>query len=129
MAVLSEHLVPIPVWSAQLVAQAGTLTSSAIDLRRAMRVDSIVMQVTSVLSAVPSVKVEYAVSQDGTTFGAFSDYADLVAASVTDFPTPEGIFAVSLPNFLAPYIKLKVTELNVTSDTLVTLTLNLREGS
>lgn len=124
----SALLVPIRLWSAQLIAQAGTLTSSAIDLRRASRVDSLIMQITSVLSAVPSVKVEYAVSENGVDFGSFDDYADLVAASVTDFPTPEGVFAISLPNFLAPFIKIKVTELGVTTDTLVTATLEMREG-
>lgn len=87
------------------------------------------MQVTSVLSAVPSVKLEYAVSDDGTNFGSFADYTDLVAASVTDFPTPEGVYAVSLPNFLSNWIKFKVTELGVVADTLVTLTLWLREGT
>jgi len=124
----TERLVRIPLWSAAAIAQAGTLTSPAIDCRRAMRFDALLMQVTSVLSAVPSVKVEYAVSEDGVAFGAFSDYADLVAASVTDFPTPEGIYAVPLPNFLAPFVKILVTELNVTSDTLVTATLLMREG-
>jgi len=123
-----ERLVPFHIWTAAAITQAGTLTSPAIPLRFATRAESLIMGVTSVLSAVPSVKVECAISEDGVTFGAFSDYADLVAASVTDFPTPEGVFAVSLPNFLAPWVKFLVTELNVTSDTLVTLTFLIREG-
>lgn len=125
----TSNLAPVRVWTAQALAQQGTATSPAIRVSQTARAESLLMQVTSVLSAVPSVKVEYAVSDNGTDFGSFNDYADLVAASVTDFPTPKGLFAVSLPNFLAPWVKFKVTELNVTSDTLVTMTLWLREGN
>lgn len=125
----TTNLVPVRVWTAQAVAQSGSITSSAIPVRLVNRAESLLMQVTSVLSAVPSVKLEYAVSDNGTDFGSFNDYADLVAASVTDFPTPEGLYAVSLPNFLAPFVKFKATELGVTSDTLVTMTLWLREGN
>lgn len=125
MALQTSLIVPLRVWTAMAVAQAATLVSSAIPLTRAQRAESIIAQITSVLSAVPSVKIEYAISLDGVTFGP---YIELVAASVTDFASAEGLTAVSLPNFLAPWVRFRVTELGVTSDTLVTFVLYLREG-
>ena len=84
--------VRVPLWSASAIADAGTLTSPAIDLRRA-DFESLLFQVTSVLSAVPDIKIEYAVSQDGVTFGGFDDETDLIASSVL-LANPEGVHTI-----------------------------------
>ena len=66
-------------------------------------------------------------SKDGTTYGSFSDYTDLVASTAA-FATPEGLTAVALPNMLAPFVKLKATGINANpADSILTVTLVGRE--
>lgn len=126
--IITDHVVPVRLWAQTALAVSGTLTSPAIDLRRIKSVTALMCQFTSVVGT-PQVKVEYAVSDDGVAFGAFTDNAPLVANSSSAFPTPEGLtgVAVSLP--LGSFIKLKLTELTgALGDTLVTITLLVREG-
>jgi len=77
------------------------------------------------------VKIEYAVSKDGVNFGSFDDEDDIISSTNNLFSgaNPEGIHTVGMPNPLAPFIKLKVTELTTTlADTLVDLTLIVRRS-
>lgn len=119
-------VVEIPLWSAAAITKAGTLTSPAIDLRRADSIEALMCQFTSA-AGTAAVKVEYAVSTDGVTFGSFSDYTALVTDSSSAFPTAEGLYAVTFPTLRAPWVQIKLTELNVNSDTLVTVTVEMRE--
>ena len=122
------NVVQIPLWAATALTLSGTLTSPAIDLRRAESVESLLCQFTSV-AGIAAVKVQYAVSADGVAFGAFTDYANLVSDSSVDFPTAEGLYAVQFPVLHAPWIKILLTELTGTlSDTLATVTVEMREA-
>ena len=119
--------VRIPLWDTTALGLSGTLTSPAIDLRRADKIEALLCLFTSV-AGTASVKVQYAVSEDGVTFGAFTDYANLVTDSSVDFPTPEGLYAVQFPDLRAPWIKIKLTELTgALSDTKVTVTVEMKE--
>ena len=122
------RLVDVPLWALQAIGAAATLTSPAIDVRRATRLESLMCLFTSV-AGTPKIKVEYAVSGDGTAFGAFTDNSPLVADSSVAFATPEGLTSVALPAPLANFIKVKLTELTgALADTLASATLVLREG-
>lgn len=120
-------LVEMPLWSAAALATSGTLTSPALDMRRADKFEALLCTFSSA-AGLAQVKVEYAISQDGVTFGAFTDNAALVLDSSVDFPTPEGINAVPGPALKAPYYQVKLTELSgALSDTLVTVVAQLKE--
>lgn len=128
MPALSSRLVPIRLWSATALGVSETLTSPAIFCSRLARAESLMCQFTSVLGT-PQVKAEYAISENGTDFGSFADYTDLISNSSSVFPTPEGLYTVSLPSFLAPWVKIKLTELTgALADTLATVVLLVREG-
>lgn len=119
----TDLLVPVRVWVAAALAGNGTLTSGVIDNRRAKRVDSLLFQLT-VASGNPDVKIEYAISEDGTTFGPLTQ---LVASTATTYSAaPSGVNTVAMTAPLAPYWHVKLTEL-VNKATTVTLTAELRE--
>ena len=117
-------LVRVPLWKAQALAQNGTLTSPSIDCRRFDRLESLMFQITAV--ANPQVKIQYAVSEDDVTFGAFTDNADLLANTNT-LASPKGENALSLPNPLANFVKFKLTELNIQATTVTSFVLLARE--
>ena len=117
---MAEHLFQLPIFAAESLGTSATLTSAGIDQRRISRIESLLIQVTSVAGAA-DVRVEYAISQDDSTYGSSNDYDDIVESSNTDFVTPEGITVVSMPAILAPFFQIEVDELTASlSDTLVT---------
>jgi hypothetical protein len=101
-----DRLVNVNVFPSVAVASGGTYTTPALPMHRYKEISLIVKVYAA--SGTPDVKIEYAVSSDGTNFGAFTDNTALVASS-NAFATPKGITAAPLPNFLAPYVKLKIT--------------------
>lgn len=125
---MTERVVKALLFDAELVNGTGSVTSERVPMKYAMRAEGLLVLATSPSGGTPDIKIEYAISDDGETFGSFDDYDDLVEASATDFATPGGITAVSLPNFIATYVKFKVTGVNSNpTDTLVTVKLLIRE--
>lgn len=117
-----------PLFNAVTINGTASADSVVIDLSHVDRVESILFQASSA-GGTAKVKLEYAVSNDGSVFGSYDDYPDLIADNTVDFVTPEGLTAVSLPNLLARYIKFRVTGLATNpADTVVTANLNVREG-
>ena len=118
----------MPIWSATAIAAAGTLTSPTIDTFLMNRLESVLVQFTSVAGAA-TVKLEYAISDDDVTYGSYDDETDIIADSNVDFATnKEGLHRVSMPAVGSRYFRLRVTELGgVLADTLVTLTLLFRD--
>ena len=123
---MADRLVRVPLWSATAITSGGTLTSPPIDCRRADP-DHLDLQITSVASAVPSIKLEVAFSSDGVTFNPFTSQDPMIAATLTDYAAdPEAMHVLgNVPS--ASWIKFLVTELASTDDTLVTAILWLRE--
>lgn len=125
-----ETLNNVSIWSALALVASGSAESPVIDLRTVKNPESVLIKASSVLG-VADVKLEYAISKDGVTFGSFDDEGDIISSTNTLFSgaNPEAIHAVGMPSPLAPFIKLKVTELSGSvTDTLVDLTLVLRRS-
>lgn len=96
------------LFAATAVGATGSFTTPAIDLRQINAIS--LMFLVQAPTGAPDVKIEHAVGWNGTDFGSFDDNSDLVDSSAT-LPSPQGISAVALPNFLAPWVKFKVTGL------------------
>jgi len=125
---MTQRLVKALLFDAVAVASTGSAESQVVPMRAVAVAESLLVQATSA-SGTADIKVEYAVSHDGVNFGSYDDYTDLIASSVTEFQTDEGLTAISLPNMLAPYVKFKVTGVGSNpADTLVTMRLLLREA-
>lgn len=121
-----SSLVRVPLWDAAAIASTGTLTSPAIDFRYAT-LDSFTYKASS-SAGTADVKIEYAISEDGTNFGSFDDNTDLVASS-NAVATAEGIKAVPGVVLAAPWIKIKVTGgASNNADTVFTMVLQLLDS-
>lgn len=110
--------------SALAVASTGTALTAAFDLRRCGSVEALWIVATSATGDA-DVKVEYALSLDGTTYTTFATYTDLTSSTATDFASPaapEGLNRVLMPVVPARWIKFLVTGVGSNpADTLVTL--------
>ena len=125
---MGDHLVKAMLFDNILINGVGSATSEVFPMRGVERAESLLITASSVLGTA-DIKIEHAISVDGVIFGSFDDYTDIVASSLTEFVTDEGLTAVPLPNFLAPYVKFKVTGVAANAtDTRVTIRLLLREG-
>ncbi len=124
MAIL---LVPLRLWpTPTLIASAGTLESPVIDRTRFEQLKSIVGKVTSV-AGVPDLKLQWRMGQTADAMGAYSDNANLIASTAA-LATPEGVFAISLPDSLGPFVQFLFTGLAGNQvDSLLTATLNAEE--
>lgn len=113
------------------VASTGSAESLVLDLRHVATLESISVRASSA-SAAADVKIEYALSPDGTNFGSFDDTTDFTASTATDFANNTEGFNTIFPPTTAPmnfFVKLKVTGVGANAaDTLVTLYAVLREG-
>lgn len=121
-------LVPYRAFVAVAVAAAGSAESAVMDIGYADRAEAVNFRLAS--PGVADVKIEYAESSDGETFGAYDDQPPILASSATSWPTTtEGEHTVAMPNPLARYLKLKVTGVgaNDAGTVLTFLDLLLRE--
>ena len=122
---MPDLLVSFAVIPSKTINATASYTTPALNMRW-IKEASLLVRATSG-TGNPDVKIEYAVSKDGTNFGSFNDYTDLVASSAA-FATPQGITAVALPNMLAPFIELKATGIGGNpADTVLDVTLVGRE--
>jgi hypothetical protein len=122
---MADRLVRVPLWDVTAIASTATLTSPPIPLSRA-DFESILYKATSV-AGTADVKIEYAISEDGTNFGSFDDNTDLVASS-NAVPTAEGLKTIPGVTVAAPWMKIKVTgTASNNADTLFTGVVYLRE--
>lgn len=122
--------VPFRVFSAVTVASTNSAESEVIDCTNGLPV-SLVIQLTSA-TADPDVKLQVATSADGTTFGSYDDFAEIIASSLGAFGT-----SVQLPHTItfaetsfprAPFLQFKLTGINSNpSDTIATVTLYVEE--
>lgn len=98
------------VWNGTLINATASDTSGAMDLTLCESVTEVFLKAVSATGDA-DVKLEYAVSPDGTNFGLFTDNAPLVTSSATEFPaiSKEGWMRIILPPIDAPWIKLKCT--------------------
>jgi len=121
--VSTDLLVRMPLWSASALTSGGTLTSAAINNRRFSRIESLMFKLT-VSAGNPDIKIEYLVSEDDSTY---SSVISLVASTATSYSgSPSGENVVPMPAPLAPYFKIKLTEL-ASKATTVTLVCLARE--
>jgi hypothetical protein len=129
---MPDHLVRVPLWSGELIAALGVLTSPAIDCRRADP-DHMDFRVTSVASASPDVKIQVQFSPDNVTFNAVTAQDTLVPSSLLEWPVAtfgaeEWHVMGVIPS--GSWMKIVVTEISAGSiaDTLVDAVLWLRES-
>jgi len=110
------------IFSATAVASTGSATSSAQKLGSEDGALALAIVATSA-SGTADVKVEFALSLDGTTYGSFDDSADITSSTAGDCATPEGLCVIALPPrvLFAPFVKFKVTGVGTNpADTVVT---------
>lgn len=128
---MPDHLFQFDLFNDETINGTGSATTPALDLRWIDRVEALLIKAESD-SGAADVKVEYAISKSkaDADFGSFDDEVDILESSNTDFTTnPEGWHTVSMPNPLAPFIKIKVTGVGTNpSDTKVTARLLCREA-
>lgn len=124
-----DLLAPYRAVPGVVINGTASFTSGSMDCRAFKRLESLMVKVTSV-AGTPDVKIEYAVSTDGVTFGDFADEAPILASTSAAFgATPEGVHAISLEGVKRPpYLKIKVTGLGGNpADTICTADLEGRE--
>lgn len=123
---MMEHLFPLRLWTAALIASGGTLTSDVIDQSALIRVEGLELKATSVAGAA-DVKIEYAEVDDAGNVTGFDSHTDILASSAAQ-TNPEQMHAIAFPTVVSRRFKLLVTELASLADTLVTLNLICRES-
>ena len=119
----SQRLFPITLWTAQTLTPEGTSPSPIISCLS--RVPDILMFRVTAASGAASVKIEYAISNDGVNFNDYTTQTAISPATATDFTTnPEEYHMLNCPT--APFLRLRITELaGLTS--IVDATLWMRE--
>jgi hypothetical protein len=121
-----DHVVKMPLYSAEALVASATLTTPVIDTKFMSRIEGLVLKATSVLGDA-DVKVEFSTSNDPLSFPSFDNETDLIA-STDALTAPEETTTVAVPTPIARYVKFKITELTGTvEDTLITLDLMFRE--
>ena len=124
-----ESLISIPILAAHALGSAAVKAGQGISLRKVIKLEAVLIKASSVAGSA-NVRLEYVISDDGVTFGAYADEPDIIVSTSTLFTSnPEAIHRVALDIPLAPFIKLQVTELTGSlSDTLVDLSLLVRRS-
>lgn len=107
----TQKLFPATLWTAQDLDNDGVLTSAVISCLT--RVPDVLMFRVTHASGAPNVKIEIAISNDGTNFNLVTSQPPIVPATATEFASynPQAYHAlVVLP--VAPWIKIVVTEIS-----------------
>lgn len=121
-----HRLVPLRLLTAQDLDSGGTVETGVIDLRTA-DLDHCVIQIVQ-SGGDADVKIQAAISIDGTTFNDYDSQEDIIASTNTEWtganPEDPHSFLVAVS---APFIKLKLTELATLNDNTITLTGYLKE--
>lgn len=120
---MTDLVVPVRLWTAAALGSGGTLTSSGVDVRRWKRLDSLIFDL-AVGAGNADIKIEYATSQDGTTWSGNTTVVASTLASYASTPNGENVVPLDAP--LAPFVRFKLTEL-ATKATTVTMALYGRE--
>lgn len=124
---MPTRLVPVRIFPGSTVAGTASVTSGAVNCTNGTP-RTLDIQVTSE-TGTPDAKIEFATSQDGTTFSAYTDYDAIVASTFGVFGTEAETFhtlEVSLP--AARFLSFKITGVGSNpADTIATLTLNVEE--
>jgi hypothetical protein len=122
---MSQRIVPVRLWDAQDLDNTGTLTSPAIDCRKADP-EFLMFRITN-SGGNADAKIEVAISNDGTNFNSFTSQPALVASTATDYASlnPEEYHTINVPS--APWIKIQITELATLDNNVVHGTLWVRE--
>ena len=122
-----DHLVRMLLFDNVLINATSSSESGATDLRHVTRIESLLIKAASATGDA-SVKVEYAISPDDVSYGSYDDEADILDDNENFTANVEGWHAVTMPNIVAQYAKLKVTGLaDNPTDTRVTAYLLVRE--
>ncbi len=123
-----DSLIKAKIFDAVAVASTGSATSNSVDIRRASRVEAVILKASSV-AGTTDVKVEYATSHDDSSYDSFDDNVDITSSSATQFANNvEGFNTYPVPAPLNAYLKIKVTGVGANNaDTLVTGYLLIRE--
>jgi hypothetical protein len=123
---MADRLFTHTLWTTEAIADAGTLTSPAIDLKLCTPV-ALVLLVTSVLGNA-SVRAEFQTSQDATNWDAIADNPDIVTATLAaKANNPEGWNTFPVPDPLNRHYRIIITDLASTTDSLVSAVLLCRE--
>lgn len=120
---MGTRLVPYRLWTSQALSSGGAIVSEAIDCRNSD--PEYLMLKATAAGGTASVKIEVAVSNDGTTFNSFTSQDPIIAATATEFASQgeEEYHAIVVPG--APWIKLQVSDVAMLA-TVVDATLWMR---
>ena len=122
------YLTRATLFTATLINAGGSAESGLFPLQYVKGLQGLGLQASSV-TGTADVKVQYAVSPDGTNFSDYQDNPDIVSSTLLANPTaPESFNDYPLPNPLLGYLKFKVTGVAANpADTLVTAYLFFNE--
>ena len=120
----SQRIFPLTLWTAEALASGETLESAIINCTS--RVPDILLFKVVGASGTGSVKIEYAISNDGVNFNEYDSQDPIITASATEFASKneEDYHAINCPS--APFIQILVTEL-ASLASVVDVTLWMRE--
>lgn len=120
---LTDHLVPVRLWTAAALSSTGTLTSDPLFVGRLKRLESIMFKLT-VGAGDPDIKIEWLLGDDQGNYSSAVTLSSSTAADFSGSPSGENVLALSAP--LALNVKIKLTEL-ASKATTVTMVLIGRE--
>ena len=127
----TARLVRMNIFNAVAVVSTGNAESSTFDLVYTAQVEAVVLRAKSA-SGAPDVKLQHALSHDGTNFDAYADNTDWTASSATAKPNnAQGYNSYIPPSGTAAgrYIKFKVTGVGSNpAGTVVNAYMIFREG-
>lgn len=105
---MSGLLYSKPLLSSVSLNGSASAVPSAVDLRFIFMAEGIMFR-ASKTGGTASIKIQYAVSRTGSTVdGSYIGRTSLVTASAQDFPNSAKVWnAISLPNFLSPFVFFK----------------------
>lgn len=109
-----EHVASQVLFDAVLINGTGNAESVVIDLQvgpvQAPYPLMIALQALSASGAAPDVKLQYAVSEDGTNFSAYADHANVISSTLIErVNNIEGWNQYPLEGLSTKYVKFKVT--------------------
>lgn len=122
---MASRLVPYRLWNAADLDSGASLTTEAIDCRFADP-EYLMFRVTQG-SGTPDVKIEVAISNDGTTFNEFTSQEPIIASTNTTYGSlnPQDYHSITVPG--APWIKLRVTDVAALDNNVIDADLWMRE--